>query len=116
MAFFKSKKFKIKISDKISPQELQSILKRFNVNLSPEEFQKLLREGKLEKKIERRFTFRGKGMSAISESMEESFRNGKLIKRKFERKEISLARLIFIAIGILIIVILFVYEVFLKGK
>ena len=99
---------------KISPEELQSLLKKHNIPISLEEAQQLLKEGKLEKKIERKFTL--ERMNLKSGNVEELFHEGKLIKRKTKRKEISLSRLIFILVGILIILFLFLRDFFLKKR
>ena len=99
---------------RISPEELQSLLKKHNIPISLEEAQRLLKEGKLEKKIERKFTL--ERMNLKSRNIEELFYEGKLIKRKTERKEISLSRLIFILVGILIILFLFLRDFFLKKR
>jgi len=99
---------------KISPEELQSLLKKHNIPISLEEAQQLLKEGKLEKKIERKFTL--ERMNLKSGNVEELFHEGKLIKRKTKRKEISLSRLILILVGISIILFLFLRDFFLQKR
>jgi len=99
---------------RISPEELQSLLKKHNIPISLEEAQRLLKEGKLEKKIERKFTL--ERMNLRSRNIEELFYEGKLVKRRTRRKEISLLRLIFILIGVLIILFLFLRDLFLRKR